>query len=316
MNETHFCRELTRASGEPIGGSAPFADQFIFITWPKKFWNREALESGGGFPQGLKAWSKSNSSPGNKITIRLLSKPGLETTSVSLFLYPQAKMISGLNPEQVPEVLERWLDSPENPGLGWETLETEQLFVCTHGKHDLCCAKFGQTVYQRLREEASDRKLELDVWEASHLGGHRFAANLMRFPGGHSHGHLQEDMVPAFLDDWEAGKIHASTYRGCSYLEGKEQIVSAQLLQYCSDSGWDVEMDFEKIEEGTESEFHCEVSLQPRRSESNGDSERMMPRQLRACFKAKEFQSPGACDALDEIKKRNSWVLHQVQTLE
>ena len=119
MNETNFCRELTRASGEPIGGSAPFADQFIFITWPKKFWNREALESGGGFPQGLKAWSKSNSSPGNKITIRLLSKPGLETTSVSLFLYPQAKKISGLNPEQIPEVLERWLDSPENLGPGW-----------------------------------------------------------------------------------------------------------------------------------------------------------------------------------------------------
>ena len=316
MNETTFCQELTRASGEPIGGSAPFADQFIFITWPKKFWNREALESGGGFPQGLKAWSKSNSSPGNKITIRLLSKPGLETTSVSLFLYPQAKMISSLNPEQIQVVLERWLDSPENPGPGWNPLETEQLFVCTHGKHDLCCAKFGQTVYQRLREEASERKLDLDVWEASHLGGHRFAANLMRFPGGHSHGHLQEDMVPAFLDDWEAGKIHAPTYRGCSFLEGKEQIVSAQLLQYCSDSGWDVEMDFEKIEEGTESEFHCEVSLQPRRSESNGDSGRMMPRQLRACFKAKEFQSPGACDALDEIKKRNIWVLHQVQTLE
>ena len=174
-----------------------------------KRWN-----PGGDSPQGLKAWSKSNSSPVNKITIRLLSKPGLETTSVSLFLYPQAKKISGLNPEQIPEVLERWLGSPENPGPGWEPLETEQIFVCTHGKHDLCCAKFGQTVYQRLREEASDKKLELDVWEASHLGGHRFAPNLMLFPGGHSHGHLQEDMVPAFLDDWEAGKIHTPSYRG------------------------------------------------------------------------------------------------------
>ncbi len=71
-----------------------------------------------------------------------------------------------------------------------------------------------------------------------------------------------------------------------------------------------------RIEEGTESEFQCEVSLKPRRSKNNGDSGTTMPRQLRACFKAKEFQSPGACDALDEIKKRNIWVLHQVQTLE
>ncbi len=316
MNERSYCSELTRSSGEPIGGTAPFADQFIFITWPKKLWNHEALESRGGFPEGLKQYSKSNSQPGNKISIRLLSRSGIGTDGLSLFFYPQAKKLSHVKPDQITGILRRWLRFPEDPNLEWEPVDKEQLFVCTHGRHDLCCAKYGQVVYQRLRDEIDSRGLELEVWEASHLGGHRFAANLMHFPGGHSHGHLEEDMVPAFLDTWQAGRIHAPTYRGCSFLEGKEQTASAQLIQYCADSGWDAELDFNEIGEGTESEFHIEARLQPRKLLKESVTGNTMPQRVRACFHSKEFQNPGACDALNEIKIRKSWVIHQVQILE
>ena len=316
MNARSYCSDLTRLSGEPIGGTAPFADQFIFISWPKKLWNHDALESRGGFPVGLKSWSKSNSQTGRKITIRLLSNPDIETNQVHLFFYPQAKKISGIEPDQIPETLECWLESPVNPNLEWEPVIKEQFFVCTHGRHDLCCAKYGQIVYQKFRDEILQRELSLDVWEASHLGGHRFAANVMHFPGGHSHGHLTEDMVPAFLDAWETGTIYAPTYRGCSYLEGKEQIASAQLIQYCADLGWNAELNLNEIGEGTETEFHYEASLHPRNSKKSGDTEKSMPNKIKAWFRTKEFQNPGACDALDEIKTRKSWFIQQVQILE
>lgn len=256
MNTRTYCSDLTRLTGEPIGGTAPFADQFIFISWPKKLWNHDALESWGGFLAGLKSWSKAKSQPGRKITIRLLSKPEIETNRIHLFFYPQAKKVSEIEPYQIPEVLECFLEFQVNPNLEWEPFDKEQFFVCTHGRHDLCCAKYGQIIYQKLRDEILQRELSLDVWEASHLGGHRFAANVMHFPGVHSHGHLTEDMVPAFLDAWEVRTIHAPTYRGCSYLEGKEQIASAELIQYCAYSGWNVELTLNEIGEGTETEFH------------------------------------------------------------
>ena len=45
---------MTRQTGEPLAGTAPFAKHFVFITWPKKYWQYEALDSKGGFPEGLK----------------------------------------------------------------------------------------------------------------------------------------------------------------------------------------------------------------------------------------------------------------------
>ena len=58
MNDSKFCSKLSEASGEPLAGTAPFAENFIFISWPKKYWQYEALEAKGGFPKDLKIWIK------------------------------------------------------------------------------------------------------------------------------------------------------------------------------------------------------------------------------------------------------------------
>lgn len=51
------------------------------------------------------------------------------------------------------------------------------LLVCTNGKRDVCCAEFGGPLARRLATEAAGR-----VWEATHLGGHRFAATALCLP--------------------------------------------------------------------------------------------------------------------------------------
>ncbi|MED5404081.1 MAG: hypothetical protein VYD61_09475, partial [SAR324 cluster bacterium] len=61
MSDSNYCSVLTRKSAEPLAGTAPFARHFVFITWPKKYWQYEALEAKGGFPQGLKKWMKEQS---------------------------------------------------------------------------------------------------------------------------------------------------------------------------------------------------------------------------------------------------------------
>jgi len=54
MSDLNYCSFLTKQSGEPLAGTATFAKHFVFISWPKKYWQYEALEAKGGFPQGLK----------------------------------------------------------------------------------------------------------------------------------------------------------------------------------------------------------------------------------------------------------------------
>jgi hypothetical protein len=63
---------------------------------------------------------------------------------------------------------------------------TEPLYlVCTNGRHDPCCAEYGRPVARPSTELVGER-----VWECSHVGGDRFAGNLVCLPDGVFYGHL------------------------------------------------------------------------------------------------------------------------------
>ena len=85
MSYLNYCSVLTKKSAEPLAGTAPFARNFVFITWPKKYWQYEALEAKGGFPQGLKKWMKEQSEVNGKISIRLVSRAGLRHDKVKIY---------------------------------------------------------------------------------------------------------------------------------------------------------------------------------------------------------------------------------------
>ncbi|MGH3423503.1 MAG: sucrase ferredoxin, partial [Nocardioidaceae bacterium] len=56
------------------------------------------------------------------------------------------------------------------------------LLVCVNGKRDVCCALLGRPTAYALHDEFGDA-----VWEANHLGGHRFAPTTALLPSGYSH---------------------------------------------------------------------------------------------------------------------------------
>ena len=88
------------------------------------------------------------------------------------------------------------------------------LVVCTHGKRDRCCAKFGRPLYDALREEADEDW----VWQSTHVGGDRFAANLVCFPHGLYFGRLDRLEIGPLLDEYLAGRIYLAAFRGsCCY---------------------------------------------------------------------------------------------------
>jgi len=61
--------------------------------------------------------------------------------------------------------------------------------VCTHGAHDVCCAVRGRPLARALPTAG----LPADVWETSHLGGDRFAANVVVLPWGFVYGQVPPD---------------------------------------------------------------------------------------------------------------------------
>ncbi|SDE96263.1 hypothetical protein SAMN05660485_02288 [Blastococcus fimeti] len=60
--------------------------------------------------------------------------------------------------------------------------------VCTHGGHDACCALRGRPLARAMPAPGP-----ADVWECSHLGGDRFAANVVVLPQGFYYGQVPGD---------------------------------------------------------------------------------------------------------------------------
>ena len=62
-----------------------------------------------------------------------------------------------------------------------------------------------------------------DVWECSHIGGDRFAANLVILPEGLYFGRCDGDAAQRVIADYQRGAIHLDHYRGRSVLGFYEQ---------------------------------------------------------------------------------------------
>lgn len=97
----------------------------------------------------------------------------------------------------------------EPPGIG-EAHPSIHL-VCTHGRHDPCCADFGRPVARALTAEGAP-----EVWESSHLGGDRFAANLVCLPEGIYYGRVAPERAAGIVAGHRAGMIDLDCYRGRS----------------------------------------------------------------------------------------------------
>ncbi len=102
---------------------------------------------------------------------------------------------------------------------GWERHHQRLVLVCTNGKHDQCCANRGRPVVRHLR----DTRWAEQVWECSHIGGDRFAANLVVLPDSLYFGRMEPAEAEGLLDAHADGQIALEWYRGRSTLRFAEQ---------------------------------------------------------------------------------------------
>ena len=90
------------------------------------------------------------------------------------------------------------------------SVETSLVLVCGHGSRDQCCALRGTAVFGAL----ADRLGEEELWISSHLGGHRFAANVLVLPAGLQLGRVEASEAPFVVARALSGKIELERYRG------------------------------------------------------------------------------------------------------
>ena len=100
------------------------------------------------------------------------------------------------------------------------------ILVCTNGMRDACCAREGTSFYQALMEVDGE-----NVFQTTHLGGHRFAANVLWLPYGVYYGRLKPDQASELLDRAERQEILLSNLRGRVDLTKPAQAADKYLRQ-------------------------------------------------------------------------------------
>jgi (2Fe-2S) ferredoxin len=101
--------------------------------------------------------------------------------------------------------------------------QVDLLLVCAHGLHDTCCAVRGRPVAAALAAQWPET-----TWECSHVGGDRFAANLLVLPDGTCYGNLSPARACAVVEAHLAGAVTPEQLRGVST---EEPVVQAAIIE-------------------------------------------------------------------------------------
>ena len=83
--------------------------------------------------------------------------------------------------------------------------------MCTHGRRDVCCAERGRPLAQALAAAFPE-----PTWESSHVGGDRFAGNVVAFPHGLYLGRVRPDEAARVARAYADGRVPLEHLRGRS----------------------------------------------------------------------------------------------------
>ncbi len=96
--------------------------------------------------------------------------------------------------------------------------------VCTHGRVDAACGKFGVPLQAALAAQAGTAER---VWRTSHFGGHRFAPTLQELPAGRTWAHMTPELTTQVMNRTGDHLPLASRLRGSSAFDRWAQVAEA-----------------------------------------------------------------------------------------
>jgi hypothetical protein len=220
-----FCADLSRANGESLAATASRIDRWLLVEY-RGLWTSDAV-AGSGLSDQVKAHLRAEVRAAGPARLLFVRRPDRRRREGLVAYVADSRegreALTRIELESHEDL--RGLDL-FNPQAGAPVLHPLFL-VCTHGKHDRCCARYGRPLYDALRDE-----LDPDwLWQTTHVGGDRFAGNLVCLPEGLYYGRAEGAAAPAILDEHLAGRILLDLYRGRSIYPFAVQAAEREVRQ-------------------------------------------------------------------------------------
>jgi hypothetical protein len=208
------CSTASRAADEPMEGTASTVRAFVLLETPGP-WGVDAVP-GSRLPDEVKT-RLAQLKTAHGVRPLLVRRSGRRAHGEPLRLFaayvrtssPWVETVSLSDVQEVLDLDFSGLAAGRSPGLARD--DSPLFLVCTHGRHDACCAERGRPMAQALRRAAPGLS-----WEVSHVGGDRFAPNVLVLPHGLYYGRLEPSRADRFVSDHLAGRLDLEHLRGRS----------------------------------------------------------------------------------------------------
>lgn len=212
---TFRCAAASEERSESLAGSASTVSAFLLVEHPGP-WGVDALRD-ARLPDGLGDALRERTA-GTRTKVLLVRRPdgsskdGAGVHVFAAWAHHQDPWLEATVLDDITDVLDLDLGGlGHGRSLGLPRRAEPVYAVCTHGRHDACCAERGRPVAAGLAEAFPEQ-----TWEASHVGGDRFSANLVVLPHGLYYGRLEPDTARGLARLVAAGELDLDHLRGRS----------------------------------------------------------------------------------------------------
>ena len=208
-----LCAAVSTASHESLAATASRIDNWIVVEY-RALWDRDVLGASRFTPE-LKAHLREQLHVLGPSRLLFVKKPERRASDRRYVYFgsskPGEERFFKLEVDHQEDLLGfDFAGALAGEGLPGMPVDHPLMVVCTHGKRDRCCAKNGRPLYDALRHETESSW----VWQSTHVGGDRFAGNVVVLPQALYYGRVEPGDVSALLETHMAGRIEMEHYRG------------------------------------------------------------------------------------------------------
>lgn len=187
---------------EPLPGTVKFYYRHLIVgtgqtEWPAHL--ETAADLAGELARAVAALGEALPYP-TKVTACDAAATG---AGYDILVFPDNLRYRGVTMADLPGLIaEQVLAGRPATSIPHEALDGVHIFICTHGARDQRCGVCGPPLYERFAAEIAARGLERHVhlYRSSHVGGHRYAGNVLIYPAGDWYGYVTPAAVPVLLE--------------------------------------------------------------------------------------------------------------------